>query len=111
MSSGGALSVQLREVTKPCITDTECTRRYGARYFPAEMICAGYGNGTDSCQGDSGGPLMAIDPNPASPINPNSIWFVIGIVSWGIGCATYPGVYTRVWQYRDWIAGFVNGSS
>lgn len=30
---------------------------------------------------------------------------VKGIVSWGAGCALkyYPGVYTDVYQYKDWI--------
>ncbi|KAL7455814.1 hypothetical protein ACHAWC_007335 [Mediolabrus comicus] len=64
------------------------------------MMCAAR-DGTDTCQGDSGGPLMiangdgpAMDP----PIQ-------VGIVSFGIGCANpdYPGVYTRVSSYIDWI--------
>lgn len=54
------------------------------------MICAGYAKGgKDSCQGDSGGPLV------------NSDDVLIGIVSWGIGCAkqNYPGIYTNVAEH------------
>eukprot|EP00952_Eustigmatos_sp_NYUAD-ZCMA_P012992 51879-Eustigmatos_ZCMA.PRE.1 len=49
----------------------------------------------DSCQGDSGGPLFAAYPTPQ----------LVGIVSWGIGCALddAPGVYTRVSRFVEWI--------
>ncbi len=64
------------------------------------MICAGYmQGGKDSCQGDSGGPLILEDANG---------WFQIGIVSWGNECAlaNYPGVYTNLANYRNWIEGY-----
>lgn len=53
-------------------------------------------------QGDSGGPLV-ISHN-------RNIWYVVGIVSWGIGCAkeNKPGVYTKVTHYRDWIKSKTN---
>lgn len=65
-------------------------------------MCAGNGKG-DSCKGDSGGPLMAIDTE-TYPDHP--YWYFAGIVSFGpIQCGTpgWPGVYTRVSSFMDWI--------
>lgn len=56
----------------------------------------------DTCQGDSGGPVYARDMN-------NAI-HVIGLTSWGSGCAFdhYPGFYTNVCFYRNWIKTIVD---
>uniref|UniRef100_A0A673K564 Zgc:165423 n=1 Tax=Sinocyclocheilus rhinocerous TaxID=307959 RepID=A0A673K564_9TELE len=66
------------------------------------MMCAGpLEGGKDSCQyrqyiGDSGGPMV---------IKQGSKWIQAGIVSFGEGCAqpNFPGVYTRVSKYQNWI--------
>lgn len=59
------------------------------------MLCASASSpARDACQGDSGGPLVSDN-------------LLVGIVSWGEGCAeeSYPGVYTRVSKYYSWING------
>ncbi len=86
----------LNEVEVQLQTDQQCTNKLGTRYSN-EMLCAGVsGGGKDACQGDSGGPLM---------VNSNEGWQQIGIVRWGVGCASadYPGVYTSLALYDDWI--------
>ncbi|KFV11314.1 Ovochymase-2, partial [Pterocles gutturalis] len=65
------------------------------------MICAGFPleEGKDSCTGDSGGPLVCSSED-------NSGFYTLhGITSWGLGCGrkNYPGVYTNVGVFVDWI--------
>ncbi|KAM3590791.1 uncharacterized protein V6R79_016785 [Siganus canaliculatus] len=75
----------------------DCDEHYGRRFKPG-MLCAGDLDGkVDSCQGDSGGPLVCQDE-----LGVSYLW---GIVSWGERCghAGFPGVYTQVAHYFEWI--------
>ncbi|CAL8093648.1 unnamed protein product [Orchesella dallaii] len=79
------------------ITNSECTRRYSGNLVPPitqNMVCASGTSNADACNGDSGGPLF---------INHGGAVQQIGIVSWGIGCGQFPGVYTRVSNFGNWI--------
>lgn len=83
------------------ITNEECEQAqvldetlYSGEIFDS-MLCA-TSPGIDACRGDSGGPLLRQDVLQGEDIQ-------VGIVSWGRGCALYPGVYSRISDGYDWI--------
>ncbi|KAM9216988.1 transmembrane protease serine 5 [Leptosomus discolor] len=88
----------LKEALVPLIGTKRCNSScMYAGELTARMLCAGHPRGKiDACQGDSGGPLVCRD---------ESVWRLVGIVSWGQGCAepNRPGVYTNVAQLLPWI--------
>ncbi|PIO25434.1 hypothetical protein AB205_0076090 [Aquarana catesbeiana] len=71
--------------------------------FTENMFCAGFPEAEkrqqDSCQGDSGGPYASQSGDK---------WVATGIVSWGIGCGSGYGYYTKVNNYMHWIKGHLN---
>merc|ERR1712111_182734 len=97
LSAGGSQPNILNVVTVPFVSDNVCKSRYST--LSEQMMCAGNveEGGVDSCQGDSGGPLTWRDAQGK--------WNIIGVVSWGIGCANpgSPGVYAEVFKVLDWV--------
>jgi trypsin len=92
---GGDVSPVLRDVTVPYITNDRCSMSYNG--ITKKMLCAGKRNGgMDACQGDSGGPLVRQMPE-------DNTHELVGVTSWGVNCAKYPGVYARVSQELHWI--------
>ncbi|OXB75934.1 UNVERIFIED_CONTAM: hypothetical protein H355_012902, partial [Colinus virginianus] len=92
------LTETLKEALVPLISTQRCNSScMYAGELTARMLCAGYPQGKiDACQGDSGGALVCRD---------ELAWRLVGIVSWGRGCArpNRPGVYTNVAQLLPWI--------
>ncbi|XP_044291424.1 coagulation factor X-like isoform X2 [Varanus komodoensis] len=94
--SKGSLSRFLLNVRLPIVSMDTC-RQSTEKLITGNMFCAGYAEeAQDSCKGDSGGPF-------AVPYQ--GTWYLLGIVSWGEGCAESGkyGAYTRVANYISWI--------
>ncbi|XP_063392762.1 phenoloxidase-activating enzyme-like isoform X2 [Cydia fagiglandana] len=90
----------LRRVHVPYVDFYLCRHAYNKTQFNAQLsngqLCAG-GKNRDSCRGDSGGPLMLLKGQTTE---------LAGIVSFGptpCGREDFPGVYTKVFAYNDWI--------
>ncbi|XP_049780411.1 CLIP domain-containing serine protease HP8-like [Schistocerca gregaria] len=99
----GTSSSKLLKVTVPVVPVQRCAAAYKrtSAVINIKQICAGGSEGRDSCAGDSGGPLMINENSNKGPV-----MVQYGIVSFGPKkCASegYPGVYTRVAYYMDWI--------
>jgi len=102
LSLGGPQSDVLMGVDMNTIGNTECDSDYGGGVIDNSMICA-KAPGKDACQGDSGGPLVTKEPG--------DYYSLIGIVSFGAGCAdpNFPGVYARVTEDLAWIKENTSG--
>ncbi|XP_039986277.1 transmembrane protease serine 4a isoform X3 [Xiphias gladius] len=98
LEENGEVSPSLQKANIPLIDQAVCSSptMYGSS-ITQRMICAGFLKGeVDACQGDSGGPLVHFT---------SSRWHLVGVVSWGIGCARErrPGVYCNVEEMLNWI--------
>lgn len=85
-------SVRAAKITLGDVSPSICNYLYGRNVKKTGKFCAG--GSVDACQEDSGGPLMCQHKNR---------YHVVGIVSSGKGCGLYPGLYTEVSRYTDWI--------
>ena len=97
-SEGGLASPVLRQVDLPMTPWDDCRSTYSS--LTTRQLCAGRpAGGADSCQGDSGGALLT---------RGKTAWQILGLVSYGEGCARpgVPGVYTdlRAPEIRTWVA-------
>jgi trypsin len=104
VTESGSTSDHLRKVTVPVTGDDTCATSYPGSFDAASMMCAGLAEGgKDSCQGDSGGPLEGVAADGTRKL--------IGIVSWGEGCAEPDkyGVYGRVSAFHDVLQEQIGG--
>ncbi|XP_025110106.1 trypsin-1-like [Pomacea canaliculata] len=96
LREGGSSSSTLQQASKPIVSDATCRTAYGSSFDANTMVCAGVypTGGIDACQGDSGGPLV---------VQRNGELHLVGIVSWGYGCArpNYPGCVLRCAEAQE----------
>ena len=98
IGSGSYLNSWLHEVNVTVFSHGNCGSMNN--YMTDDMLCAGLmQGGKDACQGDSGGPLIAADPAQ------NNAQTLIGVVSWGFGCAAEDalGIYAEVSHFTAWL--------
>ncbi|XP_016947976.1 trypsin-1 [Drosophila biarmipes] len=102
-ATGGVIQQHLQKVQLQVFSDKECSDRHQTQLHESQ-ICAGLPEGgKGQCSGDSGGPLIVTGSDTQ-----------VGIVSWSIKpCARppFPGVFTEVSAYVDWIVDTVGSSS
>jgi len=65
-------------------------------------VCASMvenGSNREFCSGDEGGPLIDLEDGK-----------LVGLSSWNLGCTNekYPGVYTNIKYYKEWIDSYIN---
>lgn len=97
----GQYSSIKQKLAVPVVAAAQCSVRFRSAgvSIRSNQLCAGGERNKDSCRGDSGGPLLQVRNNQR--------FFIEGLVSFGAECGTegWPGVYTKVGKYRDWIEG------
>ncbi|XP_054259697.1 venom protease-like [Macrosteles quadrilineatus] len=99
----GPSTKALQQVDVSITAENVCRNAYSSQrgaVIDNRVLCAS-NPGKDACQGDSGGPLM---------LGRDDTFYLIGVVSYGKNCADpqYPGVYTRVSSFINWINNNLN---
>uniref|UniRef100_A0A6M2DW72 Putative trypsin-like serine protease n=1 Tax=Xenopsylla cheopis TaxID=163159 RepID=A0A6M2DW72_XENCH len=93
VNATGEIQEHLQQLHYQIVGWKECAKIHISEIYETHICAAFPGYGKAQCSGDSGGPLTV---NGAQ----------VGIVSWSekpCGIARYPGVFTQVSFYRDWI--------
>ncbi|XP_015591055.1 melanization protease 1 isoform X2 [Cephus cinctus] len=102
----GPRSQDLLMVQLALVDNNECAEIYKkSTKIWYKQMCAGGTNQMDSCHGDSGGPLQSPGIYYGQIRN-----IQYGVVSFGLrNCGTggFPGVYTTISYYLDWILDII----
>lgn len=103
-SKQGSQSNTLQEITVDIVPKEVCNSNISYNgVIHDSAICAGpEAGGRGPCQFDSGGPLACED---------RGLWYLTGIVSFGIGCAIPHkyGVYSNMFLLTSWVEEQLSG--
>lgn len=110
----GLQTNKLSKVQLKSVPMDKCQESYDsiALFADAQMCAEGYREDIDTqdtCYGDSGSPLqfMKTDYHSEDGLT-YQIPSVVGITSFGIGCAFgHPSVYVKVSNYVDWMESVI----
>ncbi|XP_043234649.1 venom protease-like [Amphibalanus amphitrite] len=97
-TSYGTVSTRVDPMQHTCASGNVTDRTLpGCSPGDDRIECQG---GVDACEGDSGGPLMTFER-----LEGVSRVTAVGVVSFAVGCGNpkFPGIYTRVDNYLDWM--------
>lgn len=100
---GGSVTKMAQEIDLPIMSNHQCSQYFGK--LNSSKICSGFfKHAKGLCKGDSGGPLVC--PSPEG-------WIQVGVASFmrKDDPENYPGVFTRVSAYRDWIDETIKSNS
>lgn len=99
----------LQKLQLPLVSNDNCKKVYNAKRtkrlpqgLNEKILCYGAMEGADTCPGASGGPVQVANKNVYCS------YFLVGITSAGVRCTEgYPGLFTKVSEYIDWIEAIV----
>ncbi|XP_044126103.1 LOW QUALITY PROTEIN: ovochymase-2-like [Bufo gargarizans] len=118
LQENGRLPSSLQKVVLPLIEYRRCLsimETVDRRLAFETVVCAGFPEGgKDACQGDSGGPFLCQ--------RSQGRWVLVGVTSWGLGCARKwadnildpverrgsPGVFTDIQRLLNWLSENLN---
>lgn len=95
--SANTITDLLRFINAPIMSNSVCSRYYFGKIRSSNICIRTKKTHKSTCNGDSGGPLVVHDEQGP---------FQVGLTSYGsiIGCELgFPGVFTRVTSFLDWI--------
>uniref|UniRef100_A0A336M6F9 CSON009877 protein n=1 Tax=Culicoides sonorensis TaxID=179676 RepID=A0A336M6F9_CULSO len=95
----------LQKLQLPLVTESQCGMTYTPKRtkrlpngLNGKILCYGAIRGKDTCPGSSGGPIQVTSRNVYCS------YYLVGITSAGVRCTEgYPGLFTKVSEYLDWI--------